>query len=300
MEKLGFAGVGTMGEPMVTNLLKAGYAVSVLDPNPEPVARLVAQGATAARTAAEMAAQVDVLLCSLPSDAIVESVLLGPEGVVAGGKAGLIVIDTSTISPLTAQRLAAALEPRGMDILEAPVSGGQPGAIAGTLAIMVGGARQVYDRVVPVLQAIGKNITYVGDHGSALVVKLCNNLITGAIMVATSEALTMAAKAGIDPGLVHSILSNSTARGWILTEYVGRTMLVGNTQPGFKLALQHKDEGLALEYGKQMGVPMFMTGLVHALYSQAKGLGKGELDFSAISQLYSEAVGVSVKKRESE
>lgn len=210
------------------------------------------------------------------------------------------MVDTSTISPLTAQRLAAALEPRGISIVEAPVSGGQPGAIAGTLAIMVGGARETYDQVLPILQAIGKNITYVGDHGSALVVKLCNNLITGAVMCATSEALTMAAKAGIDPGLVHSILSNSTARGWILTDYVGRTMLVGNTQPGFKLALQHKDEGLALEYGKQMGVPMFVTGLVHALFSQAKGLGKGDLDFSAVSQLYTEAVGVSVQKRDSE
>jgi 3-hydroxyisobutyrate dehydrogenase len=300
MKKLGFVGVGTMGEPMAANLLRAGYTVSVLDPNPEPVARLVAQGATAARTATEMAAQVDVLLCSLPNDAIVESVLLGPDGVVVGGKTGLVVVDTSTISPLTAKRLAAALEPRGIATLEAPVSGGQTGAIAGTLAIMVGGSREAYDKVLPVLQAIGKSITYVGDHGSALVVKLCNNLITGAIMVATSEALTMAAKAGIDPGLVHAILSNSTARGWILQEYVGRTMLVGNTQPGFKLALQHKDEGLALEYGKQMGVPMFMTGLVHALYSQAKGLGKGDLDFSAVSQLYSEATGVSLRKRDSE
>jgi len=300
MRRLGFVGVGTMGEPMVANLLKAGYEVAVLDPNREPVARLVAQGATEANTAAEMAAQVDMLLCSLPNDAIVESVLLGPEGAIVGGHAGLVVVDTSTISPTTAQRLAAALEPRGIAILEAPVSGGQTGAVAGTLAIMVGGARQVYEQALPVLQAIGKSITYVGDHGSALVVKLCNNLITGAIMVATSEALTLAAKAGIDPGLAHSILSNSTARGWILQEYVGRTMLAGNTQPGFRLALQHKDEGLALEYGKQMGVPMFMTGLVHALYSQAKGLGKGDLDFSAISQLYSEATGANLKKWDSE
>jgi 3-hydroxyisobutyrate dehydrogenase len=298
MQRIGFIGVGTMGEPMAANLLKAGYTVSVLDPNPAPVARLVQQGAQQTASGAEMAAQVDVVLCSLPNDAIVEQALLGEEGILAGGRPGLIVADTSTISPLTAQRLAAPLEGQGISLLEAPVSGGQVGAIAGTLAIMVGGSREAYERALPVLQVIGKNITYVGDHGSALVVKLCNNLIIGAIMAATSEALAMAAKAGIDTGLVHQILSNSTCRGWILNEYVAKSILVGNLQPGFKLSLEQKDVGLALDYGKAMGVPMFVTGLVHELYTQAKGLGKGELDFAAISELYEEAARVSLKRNE--
>jgi len=281
---------------MAANLIKAGYAVSVLDPNPAPVARLAQQGAAAPASGAEMAARADVIICSLPNDAIVEQALLGEGGVAAGGQPGLIVADTSTVSPLTSQRLAARLEAQGISLLEAPVSGGQAGAIAGTLAIMVGGSPQAYERVLPVLQALGKNITYVGDHGSALVVKLCNNLIIGAIMAATSEALAMAAKAGIDTGMAHQILSNSTCRGWILNEYVPKSILAGNLQPGFKLSLEQKDVGLALDYGKAVGVPMFITGLVHQLYTQAKGLGKGDLDFAAIAQLYEEAAHVSLKK----
>ena len=294
---LGFVGVGTMGEPMARNLLKAGYEVLVTDPNPVPVAQLVEEGATACKSVAEMAARVDVLLAALPTDAIVEQVMVGAEGVIAGGKPGLIVVDTSTVSPLTAQRLSAILEDKGIAMLEAPVSGGQVGAVAGTLAIMVGGSRDAYEQVLPVLQAIGQSITYIGDHGSALVIKLCNNLIIGAIMAAASEALTMAAKAGIDPGLVHEVLSGATARGWILNEYMANTVLVGNRAPGFKLSLEHKDLGLALDYGKEMGVPMFVSALVHQLYTQAQGLGKGDLDFSAIADLYTEATGMSLERR---
>jgi 2-hydroxy-3-oxopropionate reductase len=293
---LGFVGVGTMGEPMARNLLKAGYEVLVTDPNPVPVAQLVEEGATAVDTVAEMAARVDVLLCALPTDAIVEQAMVGAEGVVAGGRPGLIVVDTSTVSPLTAQRLSAILEDKSIAMLEAPVSGGQVGAVAGTLAIMVGGPRDAYEQVLPVLQAIGQSITYIGDHGSALVIKLCNNLIIGAIMTAASEALTMAAKAGIDPGLVHEVLSGATARGWILNEYMANTILAGNRAPGFKLSLEHKDLGLALDYGKEMGVPMFVSALVHQLYTQAQGLGKGDLDFSAIADLYTEATGVSLER----
>jgi 3-hydroxyisobutyrate dehydrogenase len=296
--KVGMVGVGTMGEPMAANLLKAGYIVYVADLNPAPVERLVQTGAIRATSAAEMAMQVQVLLTSLPSDAAVEEVMLGTQGVIAGGQPGLIVVDTSTISPLTAQRLSAALEVKGIAMLEAPVSGGQAGAIAGTLAIMVGGAHQTYEQVLSVLQALGQNITYVGDHGAALTVKLCNNLIIGAVVAAVSESLAMAAKAGIDPGVVHQILCASTARGWIIQEYLPKSLLVGNLKPGFKLSLEHKDLGLALDYGKQLGVPMFVTALVHQLYTQALGLGKGDLDFSALGELYSEATGVSLKRRD--
>lgn len=293
---LGFVGVGTMGGPMAHNLLKAGYEVLVSDTNPAPVARLIEAGAKAADSVAEMASRVDVLLASLPSDAIVEQVMLGPEGVAAGGRSGLVVVDTSTVSPLTAQRVSAVLEDKDIAMLEAPVSGGEGGAIAGTLAIMVGGRRDAYDQVLPVLQAIGKNITYIGDHGSALVIKLCNNLIIGAIMVAASEALTMAAKANISPGLVHEVLSTATARSWIFQEYMGNTVLAGNRKPGFKLSLEHKDLGLAVDFGREIGVPMFVSSLVHQLYTQAQGLGKGEMDFSAIADLYTEATGVSLER----
>jgi 3-hydroxyisobutyrate dehydrogenase len=295
--KVGFVGVGTMGEPMAANLLRAGYAVSVADVNPAPVRRLVEAGATEAASVAEMAAQVEVIFTSLPSEPILEEVVLGEQGVLAGAQEGLTLVDTSTVGPRTSQRLAALLKEKGTEMLEAPVSGGPSGAKAATLAIMVGGSREAYDRVLPVLEVIGQNITYVGDHGSALTIKLCNNLIIGAIMAAASEAFAMAAKAGIDPGLVHQILGNATARGWIIQEYMANTVLAGNLQPGFKLSLERKDVGLALDLGKELGVPMFMTSLVHQLYTQAYGLGKGDLDCFAISELYSEAAGVSLTRQ---
>ena len=298
LKKVGFVGVGTMGEPMAANLLKAGYALLVTDMNPAPVQRLVQAGAQEAASVAEMAGQVEVLLTSLPSGAILEQVILGEQGVLAGGQEGLVVMDTSTVAPLTSQRLAAALEEKGIEMLETPVSGGQSGAIAGTLAIMVGGSRDVYEQVLPILEKLGKNITYVGDHGSALTIKLCNNLIIGAVMVAASEAFTMAAKAGIEPGLVHEILSNATARGWILQEYMDKKVLAGDLEPGFKLSLERKDVGLALDFGKALGVPMFMSSLVHQLYTQAYGLGKGDLDCFAISELYTEATGVSLVRKD--
>lgn len=298
MNKVGFIGLGTMGEPMAHNLLKAGFQLLVHDLNVAPVERLAAAGAKRAASPAEVARQVEVVVLSLPDDAAVRKVLVGEQGVLSGGQPGLIAVDTSTISPLTSQSLAPLLAEKGIAFLEAPVSGGQTGAIAGTLAIMVGGAHEAYERALLVLQALGKNITYVGGHGSALTVKLCNQLIIGAVMASTSEALTMAAKAGIDTGLVLQILSNSTARGWIVQEYVPRTMLVENFVPGFRLALERKDVGLALDYGIKLGVPMFVTALVHQLYAQAQGLGKGDLDFAAICQLYTEAARISIKKRE--
>ncbi|MFH1085798.1 MAG: NAD(P)-dependent oxidoreductase [Chloroflexota bacterium] len=295
IERVGFIGVGTMGEPMAANLLKAGFRVTVAaHRNRAPVERLLAAGATEAPSVADVARAVQVLVSCVSDDAAVEAVMLGPGGVADGAQPGLIVVDTSTISPMTSQRLAARLAQSGVTMLDAPISGGQVGAIAGTLAIMVGGDRAAFEAVLPVLEGMGKNITYIGQNGAALVVKLCNNLIGAAIMTATSEAFAMAAKAGIDTGVVHQVLCNSTARGWLLQERFGKGPLVGNLQPGFKLRLMHKDMGLALETGKALGVPMFSTALVHQLFTQAMGLGKGDLDSFGISQLYTEATGVSV------
>ena len=184
-------------------------------------------------------------------------------------------------------------------MLDAPISGGQVGAIAGTLAIMVGGPREAYETVLPVLQAMGKNVTYVGGNGSALAVKLANNLIGAAAIVAISEAFTMVAKAGVDPGLAHEILSNATSRSWMLQEKLAMSVLAGNLQPGFKLKLMRKDLGLALDFGKELDTPMFSTALVHQLYTQAMGLGKGELDCFGVCQLYTDATGVSLAKESS-
>lgn len=296
MKRVGFIGVGTMGEPMAANLLKAGFEVVIMGHrNPAPVERLVAAGAKKAGTPAEIAAQTDVVMLCLPNDAVVEEIVLGPNGVLAGGREGLIIVDTSTISPLTSQRLAKAAAEKGIALLDAPLSGGQTGAIAGTLAIMVGGPEEAFHKVKPVLEAVGKNITYVGPNGAALVVKLGNNLIVAAEAVAIAEALTIAKKAGIDTGLVHKILSAATARSWILEEKVASSILKGDLKPGFKLSLMHKDVGLAVDFAKAQGVPVFVTALVHQLYTQALGLGKGDLDSIGICELYTEATGVDLK-----
>lgn len=294
--KVGFIGAGTMGEPMAANLLAAGFDVAVVaHRSRDRVERLLSKGATEAATIAELAGAVEVLVTCVPNDAAVEGVMLGEGGVAEGGRQGLVVVDTSTIAPTTSVRVAEALAARGILMLDAPISGGETGAIAGTLAIMVGGDEGAYERALPVLQGMGVNITYIGGNGTALVVKLCNNLMVAASSCAISEALTMAAVAGIDTGVVQGVLANATSRSWLIEDKLPRSLLVGNVQPGFKLALMCKDAGLALDCGKGLGVPMFVTALVHQLYSQALGQGKGDLDCIGISELYTDATGVSLE-----
>jgi 3-hydroxyisobutyrate dehydrogenase-like beta-hydroxyacid dehydrogenase len=282
---------------MAANLLKAGFELCVVvHRDRAPIERLVEAGAKEVSSIAELASLVEVLVSCVPDDAAVRDAMLGQGGVIQGGKEPLVVVDTSTISPGTSQEVAAALAEKGVSLLDAPISGGQVGAIAGTLAIMVGGPRDAFDTALPVLQGMGKNITYVGGNGSALAVKLANNLIGAAAMVAISEAFTMVAKAGVEVGLAHEILSNATARSWMLQEKMARNLLADNLQPGFKLSLMRKDLGLALDFGKELGTPMFATALVHQLYTQAMGLGKGDLDCFGVAELYTDATGVSLAK----
>jgi len=297
--RVGFVGVGIMGEGMAANLLKAGYAVTVAaHRNRAPVERLIAAGASEAPSIAEVARRSDVVVTCVPNDAAVEQVLLGEGGVAEGAAPGLIVLDASTISPLTSQRLAGILAGKGITMLDTPISGGQSGARAGTLAIMVGGPAEAFERCRPLLEAMGKDITYVGGNGSGLAVKLVNNLIVASTLVAVSEGFTMAAKVGVDPAVLQQVLAGATARGYVVQDKVPATILKGNLQPGFRLELMHKDVGLALDFGKAMQVPMFETALVHQLYTQALGMGKGALDCAAVSELYTEATGVSLKARE--
>ncbi|NLD73720.1 MAG: NAD(P)-dependent oxidoreductase [Chloroflexi bacterium] len=299
VQRVGFVGVGIMGEGMAANLLKAGFQVTVAaHRNREPVERLLAAGAREADSIAAVARDAEVVVTCVPNDAVVEEVLLGEGGVAEGAPQELIVVDTSTISPLTSQRLAGALAERGITMLDAPISGGQAGAAAGTLAIMVGGPREAFEQVRAVLDAMGKSITYVGDNGSALAVKLVNNLIVASTLVAVSEGFTMAAKAGVDPAVIQQVLAGATARSYVVQDKVPNSILKGNLQPGFKLELMHKDMGLALDFGKALKVPMFDTALVHQLFTQALGMGKGDLDCIAVSELYTEATGVSLKARE--
>jgi len=299
VDKVGFIGLGNMGEPMAGHLLDAGFELWVTAHRQRgPIERLVARGAHEEASAASLASKVDAIVTCVPDDEAVREVLFGEQGVSSGGQEGLYVVDASTVSPETSKACASQLAHRGITMLDAPISGGQVGAIAGTLAIMVGGPEDAFHAVEPLLEAMGEKITYVGDNGSALVVKLCNNLIVGAIMLASSEALTMATKAGVDPGLVHSVLSSATCRGWIIQEKLAATLLEGNLEPGFKLKLMRKDMGIVQEYGRVLGVPMFVSGLVHQLYTHAQAAGKGDKDSYAVSEVYTDAVGVSLKRRE--
>ncbi len=293
--KVGFIGVGAMGEPMAANLLRAGFAVQVMaHRNRAPVERLLAQGATEGETPRELGAHNDLVMVCISNDEAVRQVTLGKDGLVHAGHPGLIVVDASTISPLTSQEVAESLKEAGIHFLDAPISGGQGGAQAGTLSIMVGGPEDSYEQALPVLQAMGSSVTYIGANGSALVVKLSNNLIVGAMLTAISEGLTLAAKCGVEADVTQQVLSTATARSWILQERVPSSLLAGNLEPGFKLELMRKDMGLAQDLGHAAGVPMFLTALVHQLYTQAEGLGKGELDCFAISQLYTDATGVNL------
>jgi 3-hydroxyisobutyrate dehydrogenase-like beta-hydroxyacid dehydrogenase len=288
-----------MGEPMAMHIVAAGYPLTVAAHRQRAaLERLLAQGAKEAASVAATAAQVDILLVCVPDDAAMEQVMLGENGVAKGGQRGLIVVDTSTVSPTTSRQVAAQLAEHGITLLDAPVSGGPMGAEAGTLAVMVGGPEAAFERVRPVLEAIGKNVTYVGENGTALVAKLANNLVVAATLAASAEALTMAAAAGVDTGVVQRIISQSTGSSFVNDRRLPASMLIEDLTPLFKLWLMRKDVGLALDFGQDLGVPMFMSGLAHQLYIQAEGMGLGELDTTAISRVYTTGTGISLHRRE--
>jgi 2-hydroxy-3-oxopropionate reductase len=237
---IGFIGLGIMGLPMAKNLLDAGYAFCALNRSPGRTATLTAAGATTAASPAAVAARSDVVITMLPDTPDVESVALGTDGVAAGIRAGSAFIDMSTIDPAMSRRVAAKLRPGGVEALDAPVSGGEKGAIEATLSIMVGGDEATFDRVLPILQALGKNITRVGDAGAGQIAKACNQLIVAVTIEAVAEALALASASGVDPAKVRTALLGGFAQSRIL-EVHGERMLNEAYAPGFKAKLHKKD-----------------------------------------------------------
>jgi len=237
---IGFIGLGIMGLPMARNLLKSGYAVCALNRSPERVAALMAEGATSAPTAAAVAAGSDVVITMLPDTPDVEAVALGHDGVAAGIRADSVFVDMSTIDPAMSRRIAAKLAVGGVSALVAPVSGGEKGAIEATLSIMVGGDELAFERVLPILQSLGKNITRVGDAGAGQIAKACNQLIVAVTIEAVAEALALASASGVDPAKVRSALLGGFAQSRIL-EVHGERMLNEAYTPGFKAKLHKKD-----------------------------------------------------------
>ncbi|TSA87512.1 2-hydroxy-3-oxopropionate reductase [Deinococcus detaillensis] len=288
---LGFIGLGIMGKPMALNLIKAGYSLTVNNRTPDVMDELVEQGARAAHSAKEVAQNSDIIITMLPDSPQVEEVALGEGGVIEGIKAGALFIDMSSISPTTSRKVEEALKAKGADSLDAPVSGGQVGAEAATLSIMVGGSEEAFNRAKPVFEALGKNIVYIGGAGAGQVTKIANQIVVGLTIQAVSEAMTLAKKAGVDAGKVREALLGGFAQSRILDLH-GQRILDGNFKPGFRINLHRKDLRLALETGREAGVPLFATGLAANIMDAMIAQGDGDLDHSSMAKFYAEMSGI--------
>lgn len=289
---VGFIGLGIMGRPMARNLLKAGYPLVVHSRSRGPVEELARAGAQTAASPREVAAGCEVLITMLPSSPDVELVALGPDGIAAGARAGLVYADMSTISPIVSQKVGAALAGAGVAMLDAPVSGGEKGAIEGTLSIMAGGDRAVFDGVLPVFQAMGKTITLLGPLGAGGFTKLANQIIVAVNLTALGEALTLARKAGLDRELTLKALAGGLAGSRCLDQKAPN-YVAGTYQPGFKIDLHYKDLGLIMESARALGVPLPATAVVQELFSALRVKGRGGLDHSGVITLLEELAGVS-------
>jgi 3-hydroxyisobutyrate dehydrogenase len=281
--RVGVIGLGIMGAPMARNLLQAGHAVVVHGRTPARVAPLVALGARAAPTPAAVAAATEAVLTCLPDGPDVELVVTGPDGVLAGATRGLVVVDTSTIAPDTARALAARCAEAGIGFLDAPVSGGEQGAIAGTLSIMVGGEPDVVARAQPVFAAIGRTVTHMGAAGQGQMTKLVNQVIGATTLAAVAEGLTLAAHAGLDPAAVIAAVGSGAATSWQL-QHLGPRIQRGDWAPGFMVRLQQKDLRLAFAAAARVGVALPTTAVVHQLLASVEARGGGALGTQAIAR----------------
>lgn len=290
-ERIGFIGLGIMGLPMARNLMKAGYSLTVNNRGPEPEQQLAAEGAGVARTAREVAEQSDIVITMLPDSPQVEEVVLGENGVAEGLRAGGLYIDMSSIAPSTARKVAEALQAKGADALDAPVSGGQVGAEGATLSIMVGGSEEGFERARPVFQAVGKNIVHIGGPGAGQVTKICNQIVVALTIQAVAEAMTLARKSGVDAARVREALLGGFAQSRILDLH-GQRILDGNFEPGFRIRLHRKDLRLALEAGREQAVPLFATANAAELMNSMIAQGMGDLDHSGLAKLYAQLAGL--------
>lgn len=294
-QNIGFIGLGIMGRPMALNLLKAGYRLVVFDIVPEKVQALVDAGAKAAGSSREVAEQAEVIITMLPDGPDVEQAVLGEAGVLEGARPGSILIDMSSINPLTSQKIAAACEAKGVEFLDAPVSGGEPKAIEGTLAIMVGGKPEVFERVKPILRAMGSSVTLTGPVGAGNVTKLANQIMVACNIAAMAEALVLATKAGLDPEVVYQAVRGGLA-GSVVLDAKAPMVIQRNFRPGFRIQLHYKDLRNALQAADSLKVPLFLTSVVQQMLSALINEGKGDLDHSAITLFVEQAAKVEVKK----
>jgi len=294
--KLGFIGLGIMGKPMSKNLLKAGHSLVVYDINAAAVADVVAAGAEAAASPKEVAEKARIVITMLPNSPHVKEVVLGAGGLLEGAKAGDIIIDMSSIAPLAAQQVAAKAAEKGVEMLDAPVSGGEPKAIDGTLSIMVGGKQEIFDRCKEILACMGKSVVRCGDIGAGNTTKLANQIIVALNIAAVSEALVLGAKAGVDPEIIYQAIRGGLAGSTVL-DAKAPMILAGNFKPGFKIDLHIKDLNNALETAKEVGVPLFLTSQVMEIMQALKIDGKGQNDHGGIVQFYEKLAQYEARKK---
>ena len=294
-EQIGLIGLGIMGKPMAHNLLKAGYSLVVHNRSREVVNELDREfeAVTAANSPREVAEQVSVVITMLPDSPDVNDVVFGDDGLLEAMNQGDLLIDMSTIAPATSIEVNNALVERGASALDAPVSGGDKGAIAGTLSIMVGGTAADFERAMPYFEAMGKTIVHVGDPGAGQTVKACNQIVVAINYAAVSEALVLGSRAGVDPAKVAEVLNGGLAASRVL-EMRGGTMIDHNFEPGFRVNLHRKDLGIALAAGKEYEVSMPTSALVSQLFDSLAATGSGDLDHSALLTVFEKLAGHEV------
>jgi 2-hydroxy-3-oxopropionate reductase len=293
--KIGFVGLGIMGKPMAKNLLKAGYQLVVFDVNPAPVRELAAAGAEAAASAKEAAQKTDVVITMLPNSPHVKAAVLGPNGVLEGAKPGMIIVDMSSIAPLAAQEVAAQAAEKGVEMLDAPVSGGEPKAIDGTLSIMVGGKKEVFEKCQAVLSKMGASVVLCGEIGAGNTTKLANQIIVALNIAAMSEALVLGKKAGVNPETIYKAIRGGLAGSTVL-DAKAPMVLNGNFKPGFRIELHIKDLANAIDTAHEVGVPLPLTSQVMEIMQALKVDGKAGNDHSGIVQFYEKLAKIEARK----
>jgi 2-hydroxy-3-oxopropionate reductase len=293
-KRIGFIGLGIMGRPMAKNLLKAGYPLAVFDLNKDAMEDLVKAGALAARTCKEAAERADVVITMLPDSPEVKEVILAKDGVIEGVRRDAVVIDMSSINPLVSQEIEKELRKKGVEMLDAPVSGGEPGAIQGVLAIMVGGEKAVFEECLEILKAMGKNIVHVGPIGSGGYVKLVNQIIVALNIAAVGEAFALGMKAGLDPQTIYQAIRGGLAGSAVL-DAKAPMIFQRNFNPGFKIKLHRKDLHNALSTAQSLGVPLPLSSFVQQILISLMVEGRGEEDHSALATFFEKMARVEIK-----
>ena len=296
MKNIGFIGLGIMGKPMAKNLLKAGYQLIVYDINKEPVKELVKAGAREGTSSQDVASQSEVIITMLPNSPEVKEVVLWEKGIIYGVKSGTVLIDMSSITPLTSKELSEKLQQKGVAMLDAPVSGGEPKAIEGTLAVMVGGPQETFDMTRDILDVMGASVTRVGEIGSGNITKLANQIIVALNIAAMGEAMVLATKAGVDPEKVYQAIRGGLAGSTVLDAKMP-LVLDGNFKPGFRIELHIKDLMNALDTARELDVPDILSSQVMEIMKSLKADGKAKDDHGGIIQYYEKLAKVEVRKK---